>query len=281
MSIAEILRSRGIEDFAAIAVENCVPCNMRLYDGLPEGCYAIFMLFPYYCENKNSRLAAFASVPDYHIFSRELFIEIQEYIGEKYGDVFARGYADHSPLDERDGASKCGLGVIGRHGLLISKRYSSFVCIGEFICALSPAQLSSEGIEIRNEEIKYCEDCGKCVKACPGQCADGDKSRCISAINQKNGALTEEETEAILKSGSIWGCDVCQLSCPHTERAKKEGNLYSKIPFFTTNVLTGDEKDVEALTDEEYSRYTFSYRKRNVMQRNIDIIKGRREENKW
>ncbi len=274
MNLAKLLISKGIENFAAIAVENCVPCNMRLYSGLPRECYAIFMLFPYYCENKNSRLAAFASVPDYHLFSRELFIEIQEYVENKYEGIFARGYADHSPLDERDGAAKCGLGIIGRHGLLISEKHSSFVCIGEFICALSPSQLKAEGIEIKCGEIKYCEDCGKCVRACPGQCADGDKSRCISAINQKKGQLTEEEAEALRKSGSIWGCDVCQLSCPHTERAKKEGTLYSRIPFFTTNVITGDERDVEALTDEEYSKYTFSYRKRNVMQRNIDIIKG-------
>ncbi len=274
MSIAEILKSKGIESFAAIAVKDCLPCNMRLYDGIPKDGYAVFMLFPYYCENKNSRLAAFASVPDYHLFSRELFIELQEYIKGKYGEVFARGFADHSPLDERDGAAKCGLGIIGRHGLLISEKHSSFVCIGEFVCALSDSQLEAEGIEVRCGEIKYCEDCGKCLKACPSQCADGDKSRCISAINQKKGELSEEEKDALRKSGSIWGCDVCQLSCPHTERAKKAGTLYSKIPFFTQNVIVGDESDIEALTDEEYSRYTFSYRKRNVMQRNIDIIKS-------
>ena len=274
MSLAEFLKSKAVESFAAIKVENCLPCNMRLYNELPEGCYAVFMLFPYYPKNKNSRLAAFASVPDYHLFSRELFSQMAEYINEKYPGSYARGFADHSPLDERDGAAKCSLGIIGCHGLLISEKYSSFICIGEFICSLTEDELISEGIEIRNEEIKYCENCGKCVEACPGKCADGDKSTCISAINQKKGVLTEAETEAIRQSGSIWGCDVCQNACPHTYRAMKEGTLYSTIPFFTENALTGDEKTVEALTDEEYSRYTFSYRKRNVMQRNIDIIKG-------
>ncbi len=273
MKISEILKSNGIESFAAIAVENCLPCNMRLYSQLPTDCHAVFMLFPYCCENKNSRLAAFASVPDYHQFSKVLFAELEEYIKNKYGEVYAHGFADHSPMDERDGAAKCGLGIIGRHGLLISEKYSSFICIGEFICSLSASQLADEGIEIRYENIKYCEDCGRCVEACPGGCADGDKSTCISAVNQKKGELTEAEKAAIRKSGSIWGCDVCQLVCPHTEKAAKSGTLYSRIPFFTQNVLTGDETAVEALTDEEYSRYTFSYRKRSVMQRNIDLIK--------
>lgn len=274
MNLAELLVSKGIESFAAIKVENCLPCNMRLYSAISQDHYAVFMLFPYYPENKNSRLAAFASVPDYHLFSRELFASLEEYIKTKYPSAFARGFADHSPLDERDGAAKCGLGIIGRHSLLISEKYSSFICIGEFICSLSEAELAAEGIEIRNCEIKYCENCGKCVSACPGKCADGDKSTCISAINQKKGELTEAETEAIRLSGSIWGCDVCQEACPYTERAKNAGTLYSRIPFFTSNALTGDESAVEALSDEEYSRYTFSYRKRNVMQRNIDIIKG-------
>jgi len=274
MNLAELLVSKGIESFAAIKAENCLPCNMRLYGAIEQDYYAVFMLFPYYPQNKNSRLAAFASVPDYHLFSRELFAALEEYIKSKYPSAFARGFADHSPLDERDGAAKCGLGIIGRHGLLISEKYSSFVCIGEFICSLSDKEIAEEGIEVRNREIKYCENCGKCVEKCPGKCADGDKSTCISAINQKKGELTEAERKAIRLSGSIWGCDVCQNACPHTEKAKKAGTLYTKIPFFTSNVLTGDESAVEALTDEEYSRYTFSYRKRNVMQRNIDIIKG-------
>ena len=160
MNLSEILKTKGIESFAAIKVENCIPCNMRLYNELPQVCYAVFMLFPYYPKNKNSRLAAFASVPDYHLFSRELFSLLTQYINEKYPDSYARGFADHSPLDERDGAAKCGLGKIGRHGLLISEKYSSFICIGEFICSLSEKELASEGIEVRNEKIKYCENCG-------------------------------------------------------------------------------------------------------------------------
>lgn len=277
MKLSDIFINNGIEDLRAIRAEDCLPRNQRLHGMVPEGCYAIFMLFPYYVKNKNSRLAAFASVPDYHQFSRELFAQAEEYVKGKYENAFARGFADHSPYDERDGAAKCGLGVIGRHGLIITEKYSSFVCIGEFVCSLTEEELAAEGIEVRCGEIKYCENCGKCVANCPGKCADGDKFTCISAINQKKGELTEEEQDAVMKSGSIWGCDVCQLSCPHTERAMKNGTLYTKIPFFCENVILGDESDVEALTDEEYARYTFSYRKRNVMKRNIDIIRRGRE----
>ena len=272
MRLADILREKGIEDFCAIPVDSCLKGNERLYGQLPSGCYAVFMLFPYYPKEKNSRLAAFAAVPDYHLFARELFAFLEEYIRNKYG-AFVRGFTDHSPLNERDGAAKCGLGIMGRHGLLISDKHSSFICIGELICALSEDHLTQEGIDIKNGDIKYCEDCGRCLCACPAGCADGDKSICISAITQKKGELTEEEKEALRSSKSIWGCDCCQLACPHTERAMSEGTLYTNIPFFCDGIILGDEDAVEALSDEDYKKYTFSYRKRNVMKRNIDIIR--------
>ena len=267
--LKEIFKRNGIEYFAALPVSLCKVGNERLYSQVPEGCYAVFCLFPYLSEKRNSRLAAFAAAPDYHIFSRTVFSEAEEYLREKYGEIFARGYADHSPLEERHGAALCGLGMIGRHGLLINEKYASFVCIGEFICSLSEAQLETEGISVRVGEISYCENCGLCADACPGNCIMGDKTACLSAISQKKGELTESERNALRKSGIVWGCDVCQLACPHSE-----GAAYTEIPFFRENVICGDENDIIALSDEDYKKYTFSYRKRNVMMRNIEIVKG-------
>ncbi len=266
---AEILRRKGIEYFGAIPVSACKVGNERLYSQLPPNCYAVFCLFPYYVKNHSPRLAAFAAAPDYHIFAKELFSEIETYIKEKYGDVFCRGYADHSPLEERHGAASCGLGIIGRHGLLICEKYSSFVCIGELVCSLSEAQLRSEGIPIGRCEIKYCEDCGLCDAACPAGCIMGDKTLCLSAISQKKGELSAEEAKKLRDSGVVWGCDVCQLACPHSADA-----VETPIEFFRENVLAGDFDEIESLSDEDYKKYTFSYRKRNVMLRNIGIVRG-------
>ena len=274
--LGEFFRRSGIEYFAAVPVSECRPANRRLYDALPEGCFAVFCLIPYFTRDENKRLAAFARVPDYHLFSRELFSEAEECLKAKYPDAYVRGFADHSPVDERHGAAVAGLGVIGRHGLIINERYSSLVCIGELVCSLTREELVNEGVEVRVGEVKYCEGCDACVRACPGGCADGDKSTCISAISQKKGELTEDDCEALRRSGSIWGCDVCQMSCPHTKRAIESGGVYTDIPFFCEASLAGDEGAVIALSDEDYKKYTFSYRKRNVMDRNIKIVRGER-----
>ncbi|MBQ8474189.1 MAG: epoxyqueuosine reductase [Clostridia bacterium] len=272
--LGKILENMGVDTYAAIPVSLCRPCNMRLYSALPCGLYAVFMLFPYRCEKKNSRLAAFASVPDYHVFAKSVFTQLEEYIVDKYDGAYAKGFADHSPLDEKHGAASCGLGIIGRHGLLISEKYSSFVCIGEFICSLTENELRAEGIPTVVSEIKGCENCGKCISACPSGCVEGSKETCVSAVTQKKGELTESERALIRQVGCAWGCDICQNACPHTKRAEKTGTLYTKIPYFCENNIEGDEKDIIALSDEDYKKYTFSYRKRNVMMRNIEIIGG-------
>lgn len=270
---AEILKKWGIEYFGALPVSACKMGNERLYSQIPENAYAVFCLFPYYTKNHNCRLASFAAAPDYHIFARKLFSEIEEHVKGKYGDVFCRGYADHSPLEERCGAALSGLGIIGRHGLLINEKYSSFVCIGELVCSLTEDELVSEGIPVGIHEIRFCEDCGLCASACPGKCIMGDKSTCLSAISQKKGELTETEAAALRESGVVWGCDVCQLSCPHSRDTAE-----TPIEFFRENVIVGDFAEIEDLTDEEYKNYTFSYRKRNVMARNIKIVKGEKND---
>lgn len=276
--LSEMLLNMGIEYFAAIPVSACRPCNMRLFSDIPDGANAVFMLYPFKSREKNRRLAAFAAVPDYHKFAKNVSTELENYIKEKYPSAYARGFADHSPLDERHGAASCGLGIIGRHGLLINEKYSSFVCIGEFICSLSEKELENEGIKTVVSTPATCNNCGKCISACPSGCVEGDKSSCISAINQKKGELTEEEKKLLSDSGYAWGCDICQLACPYTENAVKNGTIYTEIPYFCKAVITGDEADIKALSDEDYKNYTFSYRKRNVMMRNIEILEERRND---
>ena len=265
---AEILKKWGIEYFGALPVSACKAGNERLYSQIPENAYAVFCLFPYYTENHNRRLASFAAAPDYHIFAKKVFSEIEEHVKAKCGDVFCRGYADHSPLEERHGAAAAGLGIIGRHGLLINEKYSSFVCIGELVCTLTKEELEGEGIPIGVHGLLYCEDCGLCALACPSKCIMGDKSTCLSAISQKKGELTESESEDLRKSGVVWGCDVCQLACPHSSHITE-----TPIEFFRENVLQGGFEEIERLSDGEYKNYTFSYRKRNVMTRNINIVR--------
>lgn len=267
--LRDILEKLKIEYFGAVSVSLCHAGNERLYKSVPEGAYAVFMLFPYYVEKTAKGLAKFAAVPDYHAFAKTVFGECEKYLTDKYPGRFIRGFADHSPLAEADGACRAGLGILGRHSLLINEKYSSFVCIGELICTLTKEEILSEGIPFGDGRVSLCEDCGQCASACPGGCC-GTISRdtCLSDITQKKHELTRDETIMVHNGGYTWGCDGCVLACPHSLSPAE-----TPIGYFKDGAIL-DIGYVGQMDEETFSRYPFSWRKKDVIMRNINIVNG-------
>lgn len=267
--LCDILRNEKIEYFAYVPFDACRPGNTRLYSQTPEDSFAVFMLFPYYVENTAPGLSKFSAVYDYHGFAKALYEKCEKYLCEKYPMRFSRGYTDHSPFAEVDGACKAGLGVIGRNSLLINEKYASFVCIGELVTTLTKEELETEGISCGPLTLSYCEDCGACIRACPAHCCGkSDREECISAVTQKKHALTHEEEQAILLSGSVWGCDVCALACPHLTPVE------TPILWFRESAIRENAPAVIKDMDEEtFKKYPFSWRKKEVILRNCEILK--------
>lgn len=278
--LSELLTDLGIEEFAYIPKESCKAANLRLYSSLPESCNVVFMLFPYAAEGtlQKRELSAYGAVPDYHGFAREVFAALENYVENKYPGRYARGFSDHSPFLECEGAALAGLGILGDHSLLISEKYSSFVFIGELVTELTDMELEAEGIKKSSLSApKKCEGCGQCQKACPKGCA-GTKERtyCISSVTQKKGELSPEDTEIIKEGGSIWGCDICQLVCPHTKKALQAGTVYTNIPYFKDRpIKENPSEEIKKMDPEVFSLYPFAWRKRETVIRNINIIEGK------
>ena len=268
--LRDILEKLKIEYFGAVPVSLCHAGNERLYKSVPEGAYAVFMLFPYYVE-KTKGLAKFAAVPDYHAFAKTVFGECEKYLTDKYPARFIRGFADHSPLAEADGACRAGLGIMGEHGLLINEKYASFVCIGEIICTLTADELHSEGIPLGDGKIRRCEGCSACRAACPALCCGTDsREGCVSALTQKKQPLREDETIMVHRVGYTWGCDRCTLACPHNAGAEE-----TPIGYFRDGAITGDAYDaISRMDPDTFMRYPFSWRKKDVILRNFSIVNG-------
>lgn len=268
----DVLRSFGVRCAGFIPLGDADLISKREY-GFPEDAFVISFYLPYYT-NVKSNLANFASARDYHQYYAELFRACESFMNEKHPGRYFRGFADVSPFAEVLLAAKCSLGVIGDHGMLITKDASSFIVLGEAVCGLSEDELLAEGISKGEGKVGGCTHCGECRRQCPADAAD-DKSRCISSITQKKGELSESEKDIIRKTGMVWGCDVCALACPVTKTAMKNGTLETDIPYFTEGRLgTVDEGLISSMSDEEYERYSFSWRKREVMIRNIRIASG-------
>ena len=274
--LSEYFLPRGIRLFAPIPLSACRVERKYLLDRAeidPTAGTAILLAVPYFTRAATvpeRNLSAYAVPRDYHLFFRDLFGDLLPRLRERFPDEKFAGFADHSPIDERDAAARAGLGIIGRNGMLITKPYSSYVFLGELI--------TSKVIPCAAQEIRYCEDCGACRRACPME----EIGTCLSALTQKKGVLTDAEAETIRSYGSVWGCDICGEVCPHTRRALREGTIDSEIPFFseqTVSRLTLAELD--AMDDETFSARAFAWRGRETIRRNLllfDADKPRKED---
>lgn len=185
----------------------------RAKSRIPEAAKSVIVyLFPYWLGEDfyaNSNISKYAVPADYHAVAGEYLYKITEELKKTYPENAFEYFCDNSPLNEVKAAVLCGLGVKGKNGLLINRKYGSFCFIGEIVTdALLPFDTPDGG---------GCLDCGLCVEKCPGGAlCDGavDKSKCLSDITQRKGDLSDTQISMIKDSGCIWGCDICQDVCP-------------------------------------------------------------------
>ena len=269
-SYRTFLCENGIEFFSPLPISECKLTRPYLLDKIsdfiPQS--VLVILLPYYA-GETENISVYASARDYHLYTRRLLSELSAVLQREYEGYRFYGFSDHSPIDERDAAVKAGLGVFGDNGLLINDRYSSFVFLCEIISDLPPDAFGENKIE----PSRKCEGCGACKKACPTGILLGKSELCLSAVTQKKGELTEEERELILRTGSVWGCDLCQDACPYTKKAKENGTIMTPIPFFREKRITAlSEEILSEMSEEEFKERAFSWRGREPLLRNLKIL---------
>ena len=264
MSLREFFLGNGIEYFAVLSyseTKKTRPHILRNAPFLPKS--VIVYLVPYYT-GKAKNLSAYAKSRDYHLAIKEINEKLEKFLKDMYPCNKFAGYGDHSPIDERHAALITGLGISGDNGLIINEKYGSYVFIGDMLSDIDSELLGRN----KTVEISRCEGCGKCKTACPTGILRGDGDDCLSAITQRKGTLTEKEASLMKQYNTAWGCDLCQLACPHNENVNE-----TPLEFFKRdNVEELSRKLIENMTDEEFSCRAFSWRGREVLLRNLDIL---------
>ncbi len=268
-TIKNYLEEENIFMYGFVDINKCIINKKYLLDrvGIKDGFVAIFAI-PYYSKvDADKNISAYAIPRDYHLFVSELKARIIPKLKQKYENINFAMFTDHSPIDERDCALKAGIGMMGRNGLIITEKYSSYVFLAElFVGTPLDDKYSTLG------EIKKCEDCGLCIKSCP--VANGE---CLSAITQKKGLLTNGEKELLRKHGA-WGCDICSEACPHTKKAIASGSIYTPIKFFNEELIPKLTREIiENMSDEEFASRAYSWRGKETVLRNLEIIDGKND----
>lgn len=238
--------------------DNLIECRAK--SRLPQNARSVIVVcFPYLLPEesyKNSNLSKYAVVTDYHSVALGRLNKACETLRDIFPDEEFCAFSDNSPIPEVRAACLAGLGVRGMNSLLITEKYGSYVFIGEIVTTL--------GFETKNAELRDCAGCGRCLEACPAKALGKngvDSEKCLSAITQKKGSLSEAEEKLMLECGCVWGCDICQDICPMNRNAaftQIEEFLRSPIPVLT------------AQTDIDGRAY--EWRGRKVIDRNLAVF---------
>lgn len=260
--LTEILKRHQIEVYGICdyrTLSTALPCR-NVSQIPPEACSVIVCAFPYYtAPPEETNLCCYARVPDYHFVVRKILNEAIEEIETVFPGQYA-AFSDVSSLPEKEAALRAGIGFPGKNGLVISPVYGSYFVIGEIV--------TDYPFPVSEPLSQSCADCGQCIKNCPSGALSKegfDPELCLSAVTQRKGELTEKEAELIRRGGLIWGCDICQTSCPHNR----------SVPV--THIKAFSDSVEPMVTEENLSALmktrAFGYRGKKVIRRNMDLLK--------
>lgn len=153
---------------------------------------------------------------DYHFVLKERLNQLLRFIDKEVAPCKGRVFVDSAPVLERAWAREAGLGWIGKNTLLITKKFGSYVFIGELIVDLE--------LDYDTETISdYCGTCTRCIDACPTDAITAP--RIIDARNCISYQTIENKGEIPLRIASklnnrVFGCDICQDVCPWNRKSE-------------------------------------------------------------
>ncbi len=150
---------------------------------------------------------------------------------EGYQAIICDGSAeDGSILPLKLAAIRAGLGWQGKHSLLISKKYGTFLALGGMI---TNADLEHN----TKEEPNRCHKCDKCQQACPVAALDRpyvlNKNKCLSNLLQVE--HLPEEAQAVMEN-RVGDCEICQQTCPWNKKHLEAPLLTSITESFQKKV---------------------------------------------
>jgi epoxyqueuosine reductase len=246
---------------------------------LVEGTQSVISFsFNYYTEEKTStegfKISKYAFGDDYHEVIKERLDVFFQRLKEHCPELEGRAFVDSAPVMDKIWAKESGLGWIGKHSNLISKKQGSFFFLAELLINL-PCEYD------HNFQTDHCGSCTACIDACPTEAIVEpylvDGSKCISYFTIE---LKEQIPSNMQGKFDDWifGCDVCQDVCPWNRFsiAHKEEKFQAK-----QEILQYSKSDWDDLKEEEFKilfkRSPLKRSKYDGLRRNIEFVQQKKD----
>ena len=169
---------------------------------------------------RHAVIARYARFDDYHDVLGGRLKQLTGFVNQLGGaETHSLWHVDTGPLLERDFAQRAGIGFIGKHTNVISRRFGNWILLAEIVTTLE--------LEPDAPEKNHCGNCTRCIEACPTRAIAApfqlDARLCISYLTiELKGPIPVALRPAI--GNRIFGCDDCLAVCPWN-RFAREGQL--------------------------------------------------------
>jgi epoxyqueuosine reductase len=153
-------------------------------------------------------ISVYARNRDYHEIIKGKLKELAGLLARRSGAA-VKVFVDTAPLMEKPLAEAAGLGWQGKHTVLVSREFGSWLFLGAI---LTSAELPGD-----NQHEESCGSCTRCLDICPTNAFPApfqlDARRCLAYLTVEHKGPIPLEFRAPM-GNRIYGCDDCLAVCP-------------------------------------------------------------------
>ena len=163
---------------------------------------------------ERAAISVYAQGRDYHDVLKSKLKALGRFIWDTYRHNL-KVFVDTAPLMEKPMAQAAGQGWQGKHTNLVSRRFGSWLFLGEILLSVElPAD---------PPETDHCGSCQACLDICPTRAFPApyrlDARRCISYLTIEHAGPIDRALRPLL-GNRIYGCDDCLAVCPWNKYAR-------------------------------------------------------------
>ncbi|KKC34485.1 tRNA epoxyqueuosine(34) reductase QueG [Devosia psychrophila] len=178
-------------------------------------------------ERSLGTISVYARNRDYHEIIKGKLKDMASLLARRSG-AEVKVFVDTAPLMEKPLAEAAGLGWQGKHSVLVSREFGSWLFLG--------AILTSAELPADSPHQESCGTCTRCLDICPTNAFPApfrlDARRCLAYLTVEHKGPIPLEFRAPM-GNRIYGCDDCLAVCPWNKFASisREAKLRARPEF--------------------------------------------------